>query len=104
VKDEGDHSAVYNPPINANVVVFFYFIYGGVINFIFGIGHVRGVATQRVSENGIKRKRATVSEGLEDLGKQDVMATEELEGSVIEGDLVLEKELEPQIVAEGPGP
>jgi hypothetical protein len=104
VKDEGDHSTVYNPPINADIVVLLDFIDCGVIDFIFCVRHIRGVATQRISENGVKRKRARVGEGLEDLGKQDVLISEKLEGSFIKGDLVLKKEVEPQIVAEGPGP
>jgi hypothetical protein len=104
VKDEGDHSTVDYAPINANIVVLLNVIDCGVVDFILRIRHIRGVATQDRSEFRIDRKGGGVGEGLEDLGKEDVLITEELEGSFVKGELVLEEEVEPEIVAEGPGP
>ena len=104
VKDEGDHPAIYNPPINANIVVFLDVINRRVVDFIFGVRDVRGVATQDRSEFRIDRKGGRVCERLKDLGKEDVLITEELEGSFVKGELVLEEDVEPEIVAEGPGP
>jgi hypothetical protein len=104
VKDEGDHSTVDYAPINVNIIVLLNVINRGVVDFIFGIRHIRGVATQDRSEFRIDWKGGGVCEGLEDLGKEDVLITEELEGSFVKGELVLEEEVEPEIVAEGPGP
>ena len=104
VKDEGDHSTVDYAAINADIVVFFYFINRRVVDFVFGIRHVCCVATQNRSKFRIDRKGGRVCEGLKDLGEQDVLITEELEGSFVKGELVLEEDVEPEIVAEGPGP
>jgi hypothetical protein len=104
VKDEGDHSTVNYAAINADIVVFFYFINRCMVDFVFGIRHVRCVATQNRSEFRIDRKGGRVCERLKDLGEQDVLITEELEGSFVKGELILEEEVEPEIVAEGPGP
>lgn len=104
VKDEGDHPAVDHAAINANIVVFLDVINRRVVDFILRIRHICGVATQDRSEFRINRKRGRVCERLKDLGKEDVLITEELEGSFVKGELVLEEDVEPEIVAEGPGP
>jgi len=104
MKDKSDHSTVDHAAVNANIVVLLDVIDCGVVDFILRVRHICGVATQSGSEFRVDRKGGRVGEGLEDLGKEDVLITEELKGSLVKGELVLEEEVEPEIVAEGPGP
>ena len=66
VENKGDHSTVGHMSVQMNSVALFRFVYGFVVDFVFGVGRVRRVRAEFGPEIGVQIYAAAVRESLED--------------------------------------